>query len=61
MSRSEAVDLVNSLQYEFPKEYFYEFLEYHELPETEFWEAVARWRNTEIWEKRGSDWRLKVD
>lgn len=59
MSREEAVTLVQSKQYEFPHEYLPEFLEYHQITETEFWDCTERWRNPEIWHKVNGNWRLK--
>jgi N-acetyl sugar amidotransferase len=59
MKRDEAVEHVRSKQYEFPQEYFKEFLEYHELTESQFWETADRWRNREIWHKVDNQWRLK--
>lgn len=61
MSREEAVKLVNAKQYEFPKEYYAEFLEYHQLTDAEFWECAERFRNQNIWERRGGEWRLKYE
>jgi len=61
MTRSEAVKLVNKKQYEFPGEYLKEFLEYHQLSETDFWKCADRWRNNDIWHKVGSQWRLKQE
>lgn len=61
MSREEAVDRIREVQYEFPGEYLNEFLEYHQLSESEFWTSAERWRNHEIWHKNGGAWRLKVD
>lgn len=60
MSRSEAVALVNTKQYEFPGEYLKEFLEYHRISEKDFWETVEKYRNKEIWERVKGEWRLKV-
>jgi len=60
MSRGEAVKLVNQKQYEFPSEYFNEFLEYHSITEREFWDVVEKFRNKEIWYKVKGRWRLKV-
>jgi N-acetyl sugar amidotransferase len=60
MSRKEAVALVNAKQYEFPKEYFKDFLEFHQIKETEFWETVEKFRNKEIWHKVNGEWRLKA-
>ena len=60
MSREEAVERVNVLQYDLPA-YIPEYLEYHQLTEDEFWECVERWRNHDIWHKVNNEWRLKVE
>lgn len=60
MTREEAVKLVNEKQYEFPKEYLKENLEFHKITEAEFWEIVEKYRNHQIWEKVKGQWRLKT-
>ena len=50
----DAVKIVNELQDKFPKEYFEDFLRFHNLTRDEFWETVERFRNMDIWEKRGT-------
>lgn len=59
MTRSEAVKIVNELSDKFPKEYFRDFLDYHMLSEKEFWNTVEKFRNHDIWEKAGGEWKLK--
>lgn len=59
MQREEAVELVRTKQYEFPHEYLAEFLEYHQLTESEFRDCEERWRNHDIWHKVNGQWRLK--
>jgi N-acetyl sugar amidotransferase len=59
MTREEAVKLVHEKQYEFPKEYFQEYLEYHEITEAEYRANEDRWRNPLLWQKTGGEWRLK--
>ena len=59
MSREPAVEHVRSKQYEFPHEYLKEFLEYHEITESEFRECEESWRNHDIWHKVNGQWRLK--
>ena len=59
MTREEAVEEVNRLQYEFPNEYLAEFLEYHSLSEVEFWECAERWRNHDLWRRVDGQWRLR--
>lgn len=60
MSREKAVELVNAKQYDFPVEYFKDFLEFHEISEEEFWRTVDKYRNRDIWQKINGEWRLKV-
>ncbi len=59
LNREEAVIIVNKLQDEFPKEYFKDFLRFHNLSELEFYDIVERFRNTDIWEKKDKKWKLK--
>jgi len=61
MGREEAVQLVRGVQYEFPEEYYKEFLEYHQLTDAEFWESAEHWRNHDIWHKVNGQWRLKTE
>jgi len=60
MSRQEGVELVNAKQYEFPSEYFKEFLEFHEITESQFWDTAERYRNKEIWHKVEGQWSLRT-
>jgi N-acetyl sugar amidotransferase len=60
MTREEAVEAVNAVQYEEPA-YLNEFLEYHQLTEAEYRECVERSRNLDIWHKCNGQWRLKHD
>ena len=59
INRSEGVDRVNAVQYQFPYEYLNEFLEYHQIEEKDFWITLEKWRNKKIWEKINSKWHLK--
>jgi N-acetyl sugar amidotransferase len=58
MTRDEAVEIVNRLQDDFPKEYLEDFLRFHNMTETEFWETVERFRNHEIWNKVDGHWEI---
>jgi len=60
MTREEAVEQVNAVQYDFPA-YLPEFLEYHQVTEGEFWDCVERFRNHDIWHKQNGQWRLRYD
>lgn len=61
MTRQQAVEIVNEKQYEFPKEYFHEFLEFHKVTRKLFWEVAEKYRNKKIWEKTNGEWRLKAE
>ena len=59
LSRKEAVKIVNRLQNEFPKEYFNDFLRFHNITEEEFLGTVERFRNPNLWNKEKGQWSLK--
>lgn len=59
MTREEAVEIVLKTQYEFPHEYFNDFLNYHEITETQFFELEDKYRNLDIWHKKNGKWKLK--
>jgi N-acetyl sugar amidotransferase len=58
MNRPEAVEIVNSLQYDFPA-YIEEFLEFHQISEDEFFRVAEGFRNKEIFVKKSNKWRLR--
>jgi N-acetyl sugar amidotransferase len=59
MSREEAVEYVLELQYQFPEEYFAEFLNYHQITESEYYNCEEKFRNLDIWHRKNGQWRLK--
>ncbi|MBY0413167.1 MAG: hypothetical protein K2Q18_03335, partial [Bdellovibrionales bacterium] len=59
LKRSEAVEIIKSLQDQFPIEGFQDFLRFHDITEEYFWEVVEKYRNKDIWEKRDGEWFLK--
>jgi N-acetyl sugar amidotransferase len=59
IEREEAAALVRRYDTEFPKKYFRDFLEFCDLSEERFWEVCEQWRNLNLWEKSGNEWRLK--
>ena len=59
MTREQAIEKIESLQYEFPIEYFQDFLDFHYLTQEEFWEIAEKYRNQNIWDKIDGRWRLK--
>ena len=59
LSRKEAISIVNELSDQFPEEYFQDFLRFHNISETEFWEIAEKYRNKDIWEFSGNNWNLK--
>ena len=58
MKREEAVEIILDKQYEFPHEYFDEFLDYHEITKNNFFELENKHRNSDIWHKKKNNWRL---
>lgn len=59
MTREEGLELARKYDHEFPSEFFKDVLEYMELSEKEFYEIVDKHRNPEIWERAGSEWKLR--
>ena len=59
ITREEGVALVHKYDTEFPKLYFKEFLDYTNLTEDEFWDIAERWRNHNLWTKKGNEWVKK--
>lgn len=59
ISREEAVALVRRYDGEFPAKHFKEFLEYTGLTEKRFHEVIDSYRAPHLWEKIGSEWKLK--
>lgn len=59
ITREEAVALVRRYDGELPQLWFKEFLDYIEINEDRFWKVVDSFRPPHLWERSGSDWRLK--
>lgn len=59
ITRDEAVTLVHKYDQEFPAKYFPDFLQYVDLPESEFFATLDRFRSPHLWERRGDQWALK--
>jgi len=60
LTRNSAIELVNTLQDEFPKEYFEDFLRFHNISKEEFFNVVEKFRNSDIWEQQNGEWVLKT-
>lgn len=59
MTRGEAIDLVEKYDHQRPPDLDY-FLEFLEMSEQEFLDAIEPMRDTDIWEQTGDgDWELK--
>lgn len=58
ITREEAVALIKKYDGEFPKKYFQEFLDYVDITEDQFWEAIDRNRSPHLWERLGGEWKL---
>jgi len=59
ITREEGVALVKRFDGEFPDKYFEEFLDYLDIDERQFWEAIEWFRPEHLWEREGEEWRLK--
>ncbi|MDP6883482.1 MAG: hypothetical protein QF830_05040, partial [Rhodospirillales bacterium] len=58
-TRDEALKLVRQYDDEFPKTHFPDSLDYLGMGEPEFVEIVDMHRNPEIWNFKGSRWKLR--
>jgi N-acetyl sugar amidotransferase len=62
LKRDEAVEIVKRLQDQFPKEYYEDFLRFHDLTDEEFWETVEKFRNLDLWDKdQDGNWQMKYE
>src|ERR1700733_234502 len=59
MSRDEALRLASRFDAEFPSTFFEENLDYLGLTRDQFTTLVDLHRNSEIWDRHGSDWALR--
>lgn len=59
ITREEGVALVRKYDSEFPAKYFNEILKYMDITEERFWEIIDRARSPHLWEKVGSEWKLR--
>jgi N-acetyl sugar amidotransferase len=59
LSRDDAVDIIDEIQSDFPKEYFDDFLRFHGITLDQFWNTVEKFRNMKIWEKHDNKYHLK--
>lgn len=59
ITREEGVALVKKFDFEFPKKYFKEFLEYIDSSEEDFWKRIHEGRLPHLWEEKNGEWVLK--
>ncbi len=59
ITREEGVALVKRFDGEFPSKYFDVLLDYCDITEDQFWEAIDCWRSDHLWTKDGNDWKLR--
>lgn len=60
IERKEAIELIKKYDSEFPKKYFYDFLDYISLDEKSFWETIDKFRSPHLWERDDNkNWKLK--
>lgn len=59
ITRDEAIRLVKKYDHEFPKKYFFEFLDYIGINEKKFWETINKFRAKNIWTKKKNKWYLR--
>jgi hypothetical protein len=59
ITREEGVALVKRYDFEFPKKYFQDFLEYIDISEEKFNETIDKFRSPHLWENVNGVWQLK--
>ena len=59
MSREEAVRLAQEIDGRCAPRYIRSLCDFLRIDEGIFWEVAERYRNDELWEPDGNDWRLK--
>ncbi len=59
MTREEALDLTLRYDGKCSPRYIRRFCNYIGVNEEEFWDVAERYRNLDLWEPDGNDWRLK--
>jgi len=60
LTRDEAIQLVREHDHKLDPRSLKDFCEFTGYAEKEFWEIAERFRNKEIWEKVGGEWRLRT-
>ena len=58
LTRSEAVNLVEKYDNEFPAKHYKDFLKYCNITHKDFKKIEDSWRNRNIWTKKGNKWKL---
>ena len=59
LQRNETLELARKYDGEFPSRHHGDHIDYLGISETEFSETIDMHRNSEIWEFRGNDWKLR--
>lgn len=59
ITRDEGIALVKKYDGEFPQRHFQTTLDYLGISEQEFWDVINSWRSPHLWEKIGSEWKLR--
>ena len=59
ITRDEGVALVRRYDSEFPVKHFKEFLEYIDISEEIFWEAIKGFRSPHLWKNENGEWKLR--
>ena len=59
ITRDEGVALVRRYDSEFPSKHFKAFLEYIDISEEKFWEAINGFRSPHLWKQANGEWHLR--
>lgn len=59
ITREEGVALVKRYDYEFPRKYYEEFLEFCSISDEAVHEVIDSWRSDHIWHEENGEWKLR--
>ncbi len=59
LTKEEFMSRIKNVYYEFPYRYLRECMDWLDMSEKEFFDVLEKFRNKEIWERVGCEWRIK--
>ncbi|MEG3618562.1 N-acetyl sugar amidotransferase [Magnetovibrio sp. PR-2] len=59
IDREEGIELARKYDGRCSTKYIEQFCDYLEISQEDFWEVAEKYRNHDLWERKGNDWVLK--